>query len=156
MAQLQPSLTSLERRLLESFQRGFPLGVRPYAAIGEALGASEEEVLAALRSLAQRQVLARVGAVLAPRRVGESTLAALAVPAERLEEVGALVSRQPGVNHNYEREHRYNLWFVITGADAAAVQATLRVIEAATGLTPLVLPLQEAYHLDLGFPLQWT
>jgi len=97
-----------------------------------------------------------VGAVLAPRRVGESTLAALAVPAERLEEVAALVSRQPGVNHNYEREHRYNLWFVITGADEAAVQATLRVIEAATGLTPLVLPLQEAYHLDLGFPLQWT
>jgi DNA-binding Lrp family transcriptional regulator len=156
MAQLQPSLTSLERRLLESFQRGFPLEARPYAAIGEALGASEEEVLAALRSLAQRRVLARVGAVLAPRRVGESTLAALAVPAERLEEVAALVSRQPGVNHNYEREHRYNLWFVVTGADAAAVQATLRVIEAATGLTPLVLPLEEAYHLDLGFPLQWS
>jgi DNA-binding Lrp family transcriptional regulator len=124
--------------------------------MGEALGATEEEVLAALRRLAERRVLARVGAVLAPRRLGFSTLAALAVPPERLDEVAALVSHEPAVNHNYEREHRYNLWFVVAGADRDAVEAALRRIEAATGLTPLVLPLEEAYRLDLGFPLQWT
>jgi len=63
------------------------------------------------------------------------------------------VNAHPGVNHNYEREHRYNLWFVATAADPAALAALLDEIRAETGLTPITLPLIEEYHIDLGFDL---
>jgi DNA-binding Lrp family transcriptional regulator len=91
--------------------------------------------------------------VFRPNTVGASSLAAMAVPAERLDEVAAFVSAQPGVNHNYEREHRYNLWFVATGTTAAEVQRTLSAIEQATRLAVLRLPLVEEFHIDLGFDL---
>jgi DNA-binding Lrp family transcriptional regulator len=75
------------------------------------------------------------------------------VPPERLEAVAALVSAHPGVNHNYEREHRFNLWFVMTGRDRAAVDAGLDALDAATGLSALRLRMLRPYRIDLGFDL---
>jgi DNA-binding Lrp family transcriptional regulator len=146
-------LTALERALLERFQRGLPLSPRPYAAMAGELGCSEAEVIAALERLQAAGAVSRVGGVVRPHAAGWSTLAALAVPPERLEAVAELVSAYPEVNHNYEREHRFNLWFVVTASDAAAVRAVLDDIAGRTGLTPLDLPLLEAFHLDLGFAL---
>jgi DNA-binding Lrp family transcriptional regulator len=146
----------LERRLIETFQRDLPLTARPYAEMAERLGATEAEVIEALRRLTDDGMVSRVGAVFRPRSIGASTLAALAVPPERLEEVAALVSAYDEVNHNYEREHRYNLWFVVTAADAAGVGRVLDDIAARTGLPMLDLPMLDDYHLDLGFDLQWS
>ena len=78
----------------------------------------------------------------------------MAVPPERLDAVAAVVSSHPGVNHNYQREHHYNLWFVMTGQDDAAVRAAMRSLEDATGLTALQLRMQRAYRIDLGFDLR--
>lgn len=144
---------TLEFRLLNEFQRDFPLADRPFAEIAERLGSDEATVLATMRRLQGEGAISRVGAVFAPRSIGASTLAALAVPPERLDEVAAQVSGHAGVNHNYEREHRYNLWFVATAADEAALAALLADIQAQTGLPPIALPLVEEFHIDLGFDL---
>lgn len=146
----------LERRLLNDFQRDFPLVKRPYAKIARRLGVTEAEVLDTLRLLRAEGSLSRVGPVFAPHRLGASTLAALAVPEERLEEVAALVSEYPEVNHNYEREHRFNLWFVATAASPERLRAVLGQIEERTGLAVLDLPLLQEYHIDLGFELSWS
>jgi DNA-binding Lrp family transcriptional regulator len=151
-----PDLDAADRKLLDLFQRDFPLVPRPFEALAERLGITEAEVLERLRHLQDSGRISRVGAVLAPRRLGGSTLAAMAVPEERLDEVAALVSACREVNHNYEREHPLNLWFVVTAPDEAGVAETLRQINARTGLPVLDLPLTEEFHIDLGFPLQWT
>ncbi|HRK24958.1 MAG TPA: AsnC family transcriptional regulator, partial [Beijerinckiaceae bacterium] len=84
---------------------------------------------------------------------GASTLAAVAARPERIEAVAAVINGFAGVNHNYERENAYNLWFVVTGRDWADVTATLAGIEQQTGLAVLNLPLEKSYHIDLGFSL---
>ena len=132
------------------WQRGFPLDARPFAR----MGISEDKALSTLRSLKQLGVIDRVGPVFRPNTVGASSLAAMSVPPERLAGVAAFVSDQPGVNHNYEREHRYNLWFVVTGRDAITVEETIRTLEEASGLRVLRLPLLEEFHVDLGFDLE--
>jgi siroheme decarboxylase len=70
--------------------------------------------------------------------------------------VAALVSSFPEVNHNYEREHDVNLWFVVAASCRARVDGVLAEIEYRTGLAVLDLPLVEAFRLDLGFPLRWS
>ncbi len=147
---------SLERQLLNDFQRDFPLVRRPFARIARQLGVSEAEVLDALRLLKAEGTISRVGPVFPPNRIGASTLAALAVPAERLQAVAELVSALPEVNHNYEREHRFNLWFVVTAANAERLRAVLAEIEEMTGLAVLDLPMVQEYHIDLGFELSWS
>ena len=144
----------LEFALLNDWQRDFPVVARPFRQLGAGVGADETAILATLTRLQARGAISRVGAVLAPRRVGASTLAALAAPAERLEQVAAQVSARPEVNHNYQREHHYNLWFVATAGDQATLAAALAAIEKETGCTVISLPLEQEYHIDLGFDLK--
>jgi DNA-binding Lrp family transcriptional regulator len=143
----------LDHRLLDGFQRDFPLQPRPYAALAGELGCSEDEVLARLGSLRDEGVVSRVGAVIAPQRAGWSTLAAMRVPPAHLEEVAAVVSSYPEVNHNYEREHELNLWFVVAAPTRTRVAQVLSDIVYRTSLEVVDLPLEEAYRLDLGFKL---
>ena len=146
----------LERALLDDFQRDLPLVPRPFAEIARRLGTDEATVLEILARLQAEGVISRVGAVVAPHRTGWSTLAAMAVPPAHLEEVAALVSSYPEVNHNYEREHRLNLWFVAAASSRDRVEGVLAEIEYRSGLAVLDLPLEEAFRLDLGFPLRWS
>ncbi len=146
--------TSLEFRLLNEFQRDFPLCPAPFAELAARLGVGEKVVLGGLEKLRREGKISRVGAVFAPKRIGASTLAAMAVPPEKLGAVAAAVNRFAEVNHNYEREHRYNLWFVVTAGSEGRLQATLGAIEKAAGYPLLALPLLEEFHIDLGFPLQ--
>ena len=150
------ALDALDRRLLGDFQRDFPLDSRPFAALAERLEVSELEVLERLRRLQAKGAISRIGAVLTPHRAGWSTLAAMAVPEDELDEVADLVSSYAEVNHNYEREHDLNLWFVVTAPSREGVEAVLGEIEACTRLPVLDLPLLEAYRLDLGFALSWS
>jgi len=151
---MRPKLTELDRRLLNDFQQDFPLSPTPYADIARDLGVTEAEVLARLEALKNAGAVSRVGAVVRPNTVGVSTLAAMAVPPEQLESVAALVNGYTEVNHNYEREHRLNLWFVATAPDTERLQSTLDEIAARTGYEVLSFPLVEDYHIDLGFDLR--
>ncbi|MGI9416708.1 MAG: Lrp/AsnC family transcriptional regulator [Geminicoccaceae bacterium] len=146
----------INRALLDRYQRNFPLIEAPYAAIGDEFGLDEDEVMARFAVLEQCGAISRIGAVVAPHRAGWSTLAAIAVPPARLDKVADLVSAFPEVNHNYERDHSFNLWFVVTGKDKDHVSRVLDDIGEETGLEVLDLPLEQAFHIDLGFPIRWS
>jgi len=141
----------LIKRLLNDFQRNFPLEPAPFAQIAQRLNTSPETVLKTLKELQDKGAVSRVGPVFRPNTVGASTLAAMAVPADKLEAVAAIISEFPQVNHNYEREHHYNLWFVVTAENTSALTETLRQIQLQTGNRVLSLPLVKDYHIDLGF-----
>lgn len=145
--------SGLDFRLLNDFQRDFPLCPAPFAELAARLGVAERQVIGRLETLRREGKISRVGAVFAPKRIGASTLAAMAVPPEKLDAVAAAVNRFPEVNHNYEREHRYNLWFVVTAGSEGRLQATLGAIEKAAGYPLLSLPMLEEFHIDLAFAL---
>jgi DNA-binding Lrp family transcriptional regulator len=148
-----PSLDALDRALLDGWQRDLPLSPRPFLHMGETLGIGEGEVIARLVRLRAAGAMSRVGATCRPNTAGASTLAAIAVPEERIEAVASVVGAEPGVNHSYLREHERNLWFVATGPDRGHVGRTLARIGRRTGLEVLDLPLVRAFNVDLGFPL---
>jgi len=139
--------------LLNEFQRDFPLVSRPFAEVAARCGLSEAQALGAYRAALADGLLSRIGVVFAPHAVGASTLAAMAVPPSRIDAVAGIVSAQPEVNHNYEREHRVNLWFVATAPSQEALEAALGRIARESGIEVLALPLVEEYHIDLGFDL---
>jgi hypothetical protein len=80
----------------------------------------------------------------------------MAVPGAELEKVADIVSSFGEVNHNYEREHAFNLWFVVTANDDEHLRSVLEDIEKSSGYPVMDLPMQEDYFIDLGFELQWT
>ena len=146
-------LSATDAALLNRLQHGFPLVSHPFREVAQQLGLSEEQVVARLQELERADAISRLGAVFTPNKIGVSTLAALAVPEADVEEVANIVSAEKQVNHNYLREHHYNLWFVVTSPSQLELNQTLARIERRTGLHPLNLPMEQAFHIDLGFPL---
>ncbi len=145
---------ALRLALLNDWQRHFPLVREPFGVIARAAGIDTATVLHRYRALGDEGAISRIGGVFDGRAGGSAMLCAMAVPAPLLDAVAALVSAHPGVNHNYEREHRYNLWFVITGRDDETVHRGVAQLEADIGLRALRLPMRRAYRIDLGFDLR--
>ena len=149
-------LNDLEKRLLNDFQHGFPLVSQPYRKIADDLDVTEEIVIRTLENLQQQGYISRVGAVFRANSIGASTLAAMAVPESQLEEIAAMISGYTEVNHNYQRDHDFNLWFVLTASDEQTLNVVLDDIEQRSGLPVMYLPMEEDFHIDLGFNLTWT
>jgi DNA-binding Lrp family transcriptional regulator len=110
-------MDAFDAALLDRLQTDLPLVERPYAALAEALGASEERVLQRVRALRAERVIRQVSAIFDTRRLGyRGRLVAARTAPEREETAAAVFSGHPGVTHNYRREHPFNLWFTITVA----------------------------------------
>jgi DNA-binding Lrp family transcriptional regulator len=146
----------LEQRLINEFQHHFPCSSTPYKEIAEQLGIDESIVLDKLKALKDIGVVSRIGPVFSPGRIGCSTLAALAVPVAQFDTVANWISNLPETNHNYEREDKFNLWFVITAPDQRHLSETINRIRDFCPFPLLTLPLLEQFHIDLGFDLRDT
>lgn len=156
MKDIENNFSPLEQHLLNDFQQEMSLSATPYADMARQLNVSEEEVLESIKSLQERGVISRVGPVFRPNRVGASTLAAMSVPQQDLECVARIVSAFPEVNHNYEREHEYNLWFVVTASSEEHLEYVLHEIEQHAECPLMSLPMLDDYFIDLGFKLNWA
>ena len=152
-------LEAAELKLLDDFQHDFPLMPHPYQYIASRLGKdwTEARVLETLQQGKTNGKISRIGVVWAPNRIGVSTLAAISVAPPYLDEAAHIISQFEAVNHNYARQHAYNLWFVVTASDTPTLTRLLNMIEAETASfrrKPLLnLPLVTEYHIDLGFSL---
>jgi DNA-binding Lrp family transcriptional regulator len=143
-------MDELDRRIVNELQEGFPLCERPYTAAAERLGTTETDLLARLRALLDENVLTRFGPLYDAARLGGAfSLCAMSVPAHDLERVAALVNAHPQVAHNYEREHRLNMWFVLATDSPAKITAAISAIERETGYAVLEFPREEEYFVDL-------
>ena len=150
------NFSPLEQHLLNDFQRDMSLSATPYADMAKQLKVSEDEVLQSIQSLQDRGVISRVGPVFRPNRIGVSTLAAMSVPEQNLECVARIISAFPEVNHNYEREHEYNLWFVVTASSEEHLDIVLNEIEQHAEYPLMSLPMLDDYFIDLAFKLKWA
>jgi DNA-binding Lrp family transcriptional regulator len=149
------TLTHLQKKLLNDFQRDFPISATPFADIAEKLNVSENAVLEAFQELNDKNFIGRIGAIIPPNQIGVSTLAAISVPENELNIVAEKVSSFSEVNHNYERENALNLWFVVIANDAAHLNNVIEKIEQKTGYDVLCFPLEKEFFIDLSFKMDF-
>ena len=152
MTSAETLLDPIDRALINRLQRGLPIVPQPYAAVAAELGLTESDLLARLQRLLDTGILSRFGPMFQIERAGgRFTLAAIAVPPERFEEVAAIVNAFPEVAHNYQRTHALNMWFVVATASPEQCADTLRRIEAATGLPVRDMPKEREFRVHLYF-----
>ncbi len=143
-------MDALDRDLINALHGGVPIEERPYAAIAVRLAMTEEEVIERLRALLESRTLTRFGPLYDVARLGGAfTLAAMAVPDDRFDEVADIVNAFPEVAHNYQREHALNMWFVIGVERPERIAEILSQIKEQTGLEVLNMPKEEEYFLEL-------
>jgi len=107
-------MDSLDKEILNEIQWSFPLVVEPYRELAGRFNITVDEMKKRIASLKERGVLRQLSAIFDTRRLGyKSSLVAMAIDPDKLEYVASQINRHPGVSHNYERNHEYNLWFTL-------------------------------------------
>ncbi|MBM2826229.1 MAG: putative transcriptional regulator, AsnC family [Dehalococcoidia bacterium] len=127
-------LDDLDKRLLTLVQKEFPMVPRPYASLALSLGIEEEEVMDRIKRLKAGKVIRQVSAIFDTRSLGyQSSLVAMKIPAERLNEAAKIINEHPGVSHNYKRNHEFNLWFTIAVPPGSPLEGTIERLHELAG-----------------------
>lgn len=143
-------LSKADRAIINALQGAFPINERPFAEVADWLGMDEKEVMARIRTMLASGVLTRFGPMYNPDRMGESVaLCALEAPQERFDEIAGVVNSFEQVAHNYQRDHKLNMWFVASGDTMESIQAVLRKIETQTGCKVYCFPKEREFCVDL-------
>ena len=149
-------LTDFDKQLLNLIQANIPLVRRPFAALAERLGVDEALVIDRLQMLKEQGYIRRIGPFFDSSRLGYvSTLVALQVEPDRLQQVAEAVNSYQGVTHNYEREGRYNLWFAVLSPDEVVQVKILDEVSRLPGVKRLLnLPALRKYKVNVQFKLE--
>jgi len=145
-------MDAIERSVINNLQEGFPIAERPYAEAAEKLGLTEEELIGCLAALLEKNMLTRFGPVYHAERMGGGlTLAAMRIPQRDFDRVVDQVNAFEEVAHNYERDHDFNMWFVLATESAGHLDEVLAAIEQKTGCRVYNMPKLEEFYVGLRF-----
>jgi DNA-binding Lrp family transcriptional regulator len=149
MQELDPT----DSAILNRIQSDFPITSRPFLALADELGLTEEEVLERVARLKAGGVIRRIGGNFVPGKLGYvSTLCAACVPADQVESFAKIVNRYPGVTHNYQRDNTYNVWFTFIAPSMEEIEANLRQIAEDTGVNDILnLPATKVFKIRAEF-----
>jgi siroheme decarboxylase len=147
------ALDATDRLLINRLQDGLPLTHAPFAPVAAEAHIPETEVVDRITRLREIGAITRFGPFLDAEAMGGAfCLCAMAVPAERFEEVVTLVNAHPEVAHNYERQHRLNMWFVLACERPEKIAEAAERIEGETGLQVLRFPKLKEFFI--GFRVE--
>lgn len=144
-------LDSTDKQFLNLLQTDFPLARRPFEVLGAKLGETEAATIERGRRLKTDGIVRQIGAIFDTRKLGyRSSLVAMAVKPERLDDVADRVSGHPGVSHNYGRDHRFNLWFTIAVPPGHDLDRHIARLAAADGVeSTRVLPTIKVFKIGV-------
>ncbi len=144
-----------DRAILNEIQSEFPVSVRPYLDLGRRLGLTESQVLERVERLKEQGIIRRIGGNFHSGQLGfTSTLCAARVPEEKMDRFVETVNRFPGVTHNYQRNHEYNVWFTFIAPSMAVIEDALKRISRETGVEDICnLPAVRMFKIKVDFPV---
>jgi siroheme decarboxylase len=146
-------LAEKDRLILNEIQKKFPVTSRPYLVLARKLGLKEKDVMERVGKLKEVGIIRRIGASFSAKAVGfSSTLCAVRVPAEKVEEFVSVVNSYPGVTHNYEREGELNIWFTLIAPSRKRIKQILTEISLKTGIKEILdLPATKTFKISVDF-----
>lgn len=145
-------MDELDRAIINELQGDFPICDHPFAVAAARLQITEQELISRIDDLLQRGILSRFGPMYHAERMGGSlSLAAMKIPDSDFERVAQIVNAIPEVAHNYAREHRLNMWFVLATETPREHAAALEKIEQQTGYPVYDMPKIREYFVGLRF-----
>lgn len=149
-------LDDLDRRILNRIQGDFPISADPYGEIGESAGCSGAEALARVTSLVQKGVIRKVGPFFDAKKMGYgSTLCAVNVPADKMDEAVGVINSYPHVTHNYLRGGEPNVWFTVIAESREAIKNILAEISSRASVGPIHnLPAKKMFKIKVDLKVE--
>jgi len=152
---LKMELDDIDKNLLNIIQADFPLSQEPFTALGLRLGITNKEAIQRVEQLKAKGIIRLIGPVLNPTKLGyQTTLIAMKILPEQVNEAGQIISTHPMVSHCYERDHDFNFWFTLAMPVAEDIES--KVHELGTKIkaeATLNLPAVKTFKIGTYFNL---
>jgi DNA-binding Lrp family transcriptional regulator len=144
-------IDKVDRQLLNEIQWVFPLTDRPYLEISKRYNISEKDVMERTSHLKEIGLIRQINAIFDTRRLGyKSVLVAFVVKPNKLDQVAEQVNKHPGVSHNYERNHEFNMWFTLAVPPYAEIKTDLDRMASINGVVKYrMLPTLKLYKIGV-------
>ena len=145
------SLAESDKELLNEIQWTFPLVTRPFDAIAKKFDTTPEIIKEKLNNLKEIGVLRQLSAIFDTRKLGyTSSLVAMEIEHDKLDHVASQINRHPGVSHNYERDHQFNLWFTLAVPPGADLNSELEKFNVLNGIKKVrMLPTLQLFKIGV-------
>ena len=152
---LLSSLGESDKELLNEIQWTFPLVTRPFDAIAKKFDTTPEVIKEKLTNLKEIGVLRQLSAIFDTRKLGyTSSLVAMEIEHDQLDHVASQINRHPGVSHNYERDHQFNLWFTLAVPPGADLNDELKKFNVLKGIKKVrMLPTLQLFKIGVKLDL---
>lgn len=149
-------LDDIDKKILRELQGNLPVVRQPFLEVADRVGISESEFFERVERLTKEGIIRKFGLRIDSRKVGfKSTLVAMRVAGEMLEETAAKLSEYEFVTHNYARDHEYNLWFTIIERDEDALKAAIEKIKKEVEFDDLLdLPVLRKFKINVRFDIK--
>jgi DNA-binding Lrp family transcriptional regulator len=145
----------LDRSIMIKLQEDFPLTANPYEVLAVQLGLSVDALWQRIIDLVESGMIRRIGFSIDSRKIGySSTLAAIQVPNNRIQEASDVIQMYPQITHSYLRDDGFNIWFTVIAEDSEAISGILEEIRSELGLpieAMMNLPVKKLFKLDARF-----
>lgn len=147
-------MDAIDRAIINRLQDGFPITEHPYREAADALGIDEQTLIRRLQRMLEQRQLSRFGPMYHAERLGGGlSLCAMSIPERDFERVAGQVNAFDEVAHNYARDHRLNMWFVLATETPERIREVLDEIEQVTGYPVYDMPKEQEFFVGLKFEL---
>jgi len=107
----------MTKKILLRIQKNFPLNHRPFKVIADEFGISEKEVIGIIQEQKEKKIIRQTSAIFDTKSLGyKSSLVAFEIDEDKIDKAVEIINAHPGVSHNYERNHKFNIWFTLAVA----------------------------------------
>jgi DNA-binding Lrp family transcriptional regulator len=145
-------MDDLDKAILNEIQVDFPLVEQPFKELARKLNSNEKEIILRIERLKKEGAIRRIGPIVNIKKTGgESTLAAVKAPEDRIDEVAGIISGYNEVSHNYLRPDKYNIWFTVSAPDKQRLGEILEEIKQRTGCPLIDLPTLRLFKIGVKF-----
>ena len=150
-SEILTSIDDLDKELLNEIQWTFPLVTRPFDDIAKKFNVAPQLVKDRLNYLKEIGVLRQLSAIFDTRKLGyTSSLVAMEIEHDKLEAVANQINRHPGVSHNYERDHQFNLWFTLAVPPGSDLKSELDKFNVLNGIKKVrMLPTLQLFKIGV-------
>jgi DNA-binding Lrp family transcriptional regulator len=148
-------LDEVDKKILNAIQLDFPLERKPFEALGKSLGLKEDDVIRRIKRLQSEGAIRRIGPIISTKKTGGvSTLIAMKVPDDKVDEVAKVINQYDEVSHNYFRPAIYNIWFTLSAESGERMEEILNEISEKTGYTVINLPTKRLFKIGVKFNIK--
>ena len=144
-------MDDLDKEILNEIQWTFPLVTRPFDTMANKFNTTPQIIKERLISLKKSGVLRQLSAIFDTRKLGyTSSLVAMEIEPDKLDYVANQINLHPGVSHNYERDHQFNLWFTLAVPPGSDLKTELDKFSILKGIKKVrMLPTLQLFKIGV-------